>query len=657
MNASDSGVSSSDNLTNKTTPNFTGTAEASSTITLYDTDGTTVLGTSTANGMGKWTITTSTLTEGAHMVSAKATDTAGNISSASSKLTVTIDTTAPVTAPDAPTLNSGTDSGVSNSDQITNVSGPCFNGTGANANSWVNVYADGSLLGTTLSDGSGNFTYSATFLADGVHLITAKNVDNAGNIGPASSALTVTIDMTTPTTTIATIAFSNDTGASATDFITKTAAQTISGTTDVALVDSEIVEVSLDNGDNWTQATTDSKAWSLAGQTLTGSDTLQVRVSDLAGNANTAVSQAYVLDTTAPTTTVASLTISADTGSSSTDSITKTASQTISGTTSVNLISGEFVEVSFNNGATWITANSPVGTNTWSQSGTLSGSSNLLARVSDTAGNTSAPWSRAYVLDTTAPTTTIATIALSADTGRSSTDFITKIAAQTISGTTSANILSGETVEVSLDNGSTFSAAVTTIGANTWSLSDQTLLGSDTLVVRVVDTAGNAGTARSQAFVLDQSAPAAPGTPDLSSGSDSGASNTDDITSVTTPVFTGTAEANSTVTLYDTDATTVLGTSLADGSGNWSITSSTLTEGVHTLAAKATDTAGNVGVASSGPAVTIDTTAPTTTIATIGFSADTGFSSTDFITKTAAQTISGTTSANLVNGEYVEVSL
>ena len=149
MGASDSGLKG-DNLTNKTTPNFTGTAEASSTITLYDTDGSTVLGTSTANGMGKWTITTSKLTEGQHMVSAKATDTAGNVSSASSKLTVTIDTTAPATAPDTPTLDSGTDSGVSNSDGITNVSGPFFNGTGANANSWVNFYNDGNLLGTTL---------------------------------------------------------------------------------------------------------------------------------------------------------------------------------------------------------------------------------------------------------------------------------------------------------------------------------------------------------------------------------------------------------------------------------------------------------------------------------------------------------------------------
>jgi hypothetical protein len=660
MNASDSGVSSSDNLTNKTTPNFTGTSEASATVTLYDTNGTTVLGTTTANGMGKWTITSSTLSEGAHMVSAKATDAAGNISSASSKLTVTIDTTAPVTAPDAPTLDPATDSGVSNSDQITNVSGPCFLGTGADANSWVNVYADGTLLGTTLSDGSGNFTYSATSLADGVHLITAKNVDNAGNIGPTSSALTVTIDMTTPTTTIATIAFSNDTGTSSTDFITKTAAQTISGTTSANLVSSEIVEVSLDNGNTWTTATTTVglNTWSLSGQTLTGSDTLQVRVSDLAGNANTAVTQAYVLDTTAPTTTIATIAFSADTGTSSTDFITKTAAQTISGTTNANIISGEIVEVSLDNGSSWTTATTSVGTNTWSLSGqTLTGSDTLRVRVSDTAGNSSAASSQAYVLDTTGPTTTIATTTFSADTGASATDFITKTAAQTISGTTSANLVSGEIVEVSLDNGGTWTTATTSTGANTWSLSGQTLTGSDTLKVRVVDIAGNSGTVASHAYVLDQSAPAAPGTPDLASGSDSGISNSDDITGVATPVINGTAEANASVTLYDTDGTTVLGTTTADGSGNWSITSVTLSEGVHMLSAKTTDAAGNESTASSALTVTLDTTPPTTTIASASFSADTGTSSTDFITKTAAQTISGTLSANLAGDETVQVSL
>ncbi len=64
-------------------------------------------------------------------------------------------------------------------------------------------------------------------------------------------------------------------------------------------------------------------------------------------------------------------------------------------------------------------------------------------------------------------------------------------------------------------------------------------------------------------------APGAPSAPDLIAVSDAGISNSDNLTNVTTPTITVTAEAGATVTLYDTDGSTVLGTGTADGSGNW----------------------------------------------------------------------------------------
>jgi autotransporter-associated beta strand protein len=106
--------------------------------------------------------------------------------------------------------------------------------------------------------------------------------------------------------------------------------------------------------------------------------------------------------------------------------------------------------------------------------------------------------------------------------------------------------------------------------------------------------------------LVDAVAPAAPSAPDLASGSDTGSSNSDNITGDETPTFTGTAEAGSTVTLYDTDGTAVLGSATADGSGNWSITSSVLSAGSHTITAKAADAAGNVSVASAGLTIEID---------------------------------------------------
>jgi VCBS repeat-containing protein len=62
--------------------------------------------------------------------------------------------------------------------------------------------------------------------------------------------------------------------------------------------------------------------------------------------------------------------------------------------------------------------------------------------------------------------------------------------------------------------------------------------------------------------VTGRNAPPAPSTPDLSAASDSGVSNSDNITNITTPIFTGTAEVGSTVTLYD--GTTAMGTGIAN---------------------------------------------------------------------------------------------
>jgi gliding motility-associated-like protein len=141
--------------------------------------------------------------------------------------------------------------------------------------------------------------------------------------------------------------------------------------------------------------------------------------------------------------------------------------------------------------------------------------------------------------------------------------------------------------------------------------------GSYTLVV--TDAAGNSTTV---SFFLDKTPPAAPSPPDLTAGSDSGTSNTDNITNDNTPTFTGTAEAGSTVTLYDTNGTTVLGTGTATG-GEWSITTSTLSEGEHTITATTTDAAGNISETSSGVTITIDVTAPAVPTGLVATSGDT----------------------------------
>ena len=78
-----------DHITNDNTLTLTGTAEAGSTVKVYD--GATLLGSATANGSGAWSYTTAALANGGHSLTATATDAAGNTGVASAALAVTID--------------------------------------------------------------------------------------------------------------------------------------------------------------------------------------------------------------------------------------------------------------------------------------------------------------------------------------------------------------------------------------------------------------------------------------------------------------------------------------------------------------------------------------------------------------------------------------
>lgn len=105
---------------------------------------------------------------------------------------------------------------------------------------------------------------------------------------------------------------------------------------------------------------------------------------------------------------------------------------------------------------------------------------------------------------------------------------------------------------------------------------------------------------------------AKPSTPVLSANSDTGNSNSDNITKLNSLIFSGTAEAGSNVFLYDTDGTTQIGNGLANN-GNWTITTSVLAEGSHMITAKAINNSGNISLATNPVNITIDTFAPIVT--------------------------------------------
>ncbi|MCC8405626.1 Ig-like domain-containing protein, partial [Paraburkholderia sp. MMS20-SJTN17] len=125
------------------------------------------------------------------------------------------------------------------------------------------------------------------------------------------------------------------------------------------------------------------------------------------------------------------------------------------------------------------------------------------------------------------------------------------------------------------------------------------------------------------------------------------------------PTVRGTAEAGSTVSVYDNGR--LIGTAVADSNGQWSFTPSTnLADGSHSLTATATNPAtGNVSPSSDSWAVTVDTVAPSAQATFDRMGKDAGIWPWDFITNdgSAGRLIYGALTAKLAANEKVQVSV
>jgi hypothetical protein len=154
------------------------------------------------------------------------------------------------------------------------------------------------------------------------------------------------------------------------------------------------------------------------------------------------------------------------------------------------------------------------------------------------------------------------------------------------------------------------------------------------------DEAGNPTLAASHTITYNH-LPTAPSAPDLAAGSDTGVSDSDNITKTTTGlVFKGTGEVGSTVQLVK--GSTVLGSDTVNASGQWTITvSSALSEGDNVLFAQAVDS--NSTIVGPSLTITIDTTPPPAPSAPdLRGDDDTGSSNTDNYTKAETIRLQGT---------------
>ncbi|MCX5944139.1 MAG: FG-GAP-like repeat-containing protein [Cyanobacteria bacterium] len=401
------------------------------------------------------------------------------------------------------------------------------------------------LNGGTIKDAAGN-SASLTLAAPGAQ----------GSLGANAALVIIGPDLTAPAApTGLDLSAGSDTGSSSTDNLTSLSTPTISGSAEAL---STVVLYDTDGTTSLGSTTADANgAWSITTSTLSaGSHTLTAKASDAATNTSTAS---------------ASLDLTVDTAAASIIAITTTNSD---GTYTV----GDTITIKVQFSEALIVTGTP--------------------RLQLETG-TSDQYASYASLNTTDLIDDTITFSYTVQAGDSSLDLDQL-------STTALDLNSGTIKDAAGNNATLTLAAPGAAGS----------LGVNAALV--IDTAP-AG---------DTTAPDAPTGLDLSAGSDSGSSSTDNLTSLTTPTISGSAEALSTVILYDTDSTTSLGSTTADANGAWSITTATLAAGTHSLTAVATDTASNTSGSSSILAITVDnndpkvdigTAAPPFSAGTVGF--------------------------------------
>ena len=599
-----------------------------------------------------------TLTDGTYQYQVRVIDNAGNVGATDSQ-DVVIDLTKP--AATTITVDSITqDTGLSGSDFITSDNQISLKGTlGAALGSGdhAQISLDGGVTWIDVSVSGLSWTYvDGRTLADGDYNYQLRVIDDAGNISATASQV-VTIDTVAPdaSKTIAIDSISDDTGLSSSDFITRDTSLTLHGSLGATLADGEYAQISLDGGVTWQNVIVTGNSWYYVDSRTLGNQTYDyyVRVVDAAGNVGASAHQQVTVDTIAPDAaiTVSVDNITVDTGFDNNDFLTSSTSYTLHGTLGAELGAGEYVQVSMDGGTTWVYAT--VSGTQWSYSDTRAltdGSHNYQVRVVDQAGNVGATTSQAVTVDTQAPQYGVTIDSISDDTGQSGSDFITMDTTLTINGSLGSALASDERVQISLDGGNTW--LDTTVTNQRWSYTDTRDLpdGDYTYQVRIIDQAGNVGSTASQVVTVDTTPPTTVGTvvsytdgEGERQGTFGSAVATDDNSPLINGTLNRAPDDGEIVQLYRDGV--LLGQVTMNGSASWSFQDNGLSDGNHTYIVRVTDRAGNY-TESDGFVLNVDTSIPTTTAA---ITAQTTSDTTPIVT--------GTVSADLVNGEYLVVTV
>jgi hypothetical protein len=607
---------------------LSGTSEAGSSVTLEFAGLTISSPAISVNQNGNWsyTLTSSDWTAigstSPVAFTAISRDAAGNAATRTRSVRANL---VAVAAPGTPDLRAADDTGISDSDNLTTsatlginiplvVSGSTVHSAGQTLS-----LIDGSgiaIVSTVLTSAdiaNGSFLFTYTVPSDGTYVFTSK-VTSAGNSEVSASSLNVTVDNRLPGAPGAPDLLAiSDSGVSSSDNITSTLTPTfridISGVafgTD-PLQANDLIRLFLDGGATaimTAQVTSQdlTRGYIEFAPTLTsGNRTITATAATPAGaTSNSSRPLVIQIDTTgqSPTGTPDLLT-SDDTGSNTSDNVTSVSapgfsvplgsSGAVAGDT-IELIKGGSVIGSYVLQASDVSSGTA---NVSVTSALADGSHSISTRIKDRAFNLgSLSNSIVVTINSAIPATPTIAISNESDSGTSNTDRLSNSVSPTLTGTAT----SGTTVKIYI--GGVYAGSVLPVNGNwSWTVSPPLVNdGSYSFTALIEDSAGNeSGFTAPVSLTLDKTSPSAPVVNAQSAN-------------VSTPVVTGTAEANSVIKLYK--GTTLLGTVSTGSNGTWSVTSSALTEGANTLTATATDAAGNVSTSSNGSQVNIDSISP-----------------------------------------------
>ena len=669
-------ISTASATTNQSTQTISGTvaateAVAGSTVTLFDTVNgvTTQIGTATVVG-GAWSTTVTLPGNGNHSIVAQDTDAAGNVGS-SAPVVFTLATVAPTIAITSPVAGDNIINKTEAAAGVT-ISGTAVAGTGG-------VAVNGQTATITIFDSTNTVkdTYTATVaagawsvnvtaaqaqgLADGSYSIKADVSDAIGNAATTATQA-IMVDETAPTIAIT----SPVAGDNIINKAEAAAGVTISGTAAAgsAAVNGQTATITIVDSTNAVKdtytATVTGGAWSVnvtaaqAQGLADGSYSIKANVSDAAGNAAAAASQAITVDETAPTISI--------TGPVAGDNIiNKTeaaAGVTISGTATAAsaAVNGQTATITIIDSTNTVkdiyTATVTAGA--WSVNvtaaqaqGLADGSYSIKANVADIAGNSAITASQAITVDGTSPTISIT----SPVAGDNVINKAEAAAGVTISGTAAAGsaAVNGQTATITIvDSTNTVKDTYTaTVAAGAWSVNvtaaqAQGLAdGSYSIKADLSDAAGNAATTATQAIAVDETAPTIAITSPVA-----GDNIINKVEAAAGVIVSGTAAAGSaavngqiaTITIVDsTNAVKDTYTATVAG-GTWSVNVTAaqaqgLADGSYSIKANVSDVAGNAATTAT-QAVAVETLAPTVLVSTTGTT-----------TNQASQTISGTVAA------------